>query len=210
MNNGCVAVPILSERGLRPATIMEASTADHLLIKSVDDITESWVRELLLHRCDLPDPKPPMQLKSWVKGKCPSGDPLAGFSSTRATVQVAYEVEGEGGTLRKETFVVKLIPTLGFMSELLISPLADPKPPMQLKSWVKGKCPSGDPLAGFSSTRATVQVAYEVEGEGGTLRKETFVVKLIPTLGFMSSIFRLPASVIKTFIVHGVRTQKEM
>ncbi|XP_037779976.1 uncharacterized protein LOC119576384 isoform X3 [Penaeus monodon] len=100
---------------------MEASTADHLLIKSVDDITESWVRELLLHRCDLPDPKPPMQVKSWVKGKCPSGDPLAGFSSTRATVQVAYEVEGEGGTLRKETFVVKLIPTLGFMSELLVS-----------------------------------------------------------------------------------------
>ncbi|XP_068234508.1 uncharacterized protein [Palaemon carinicauda] len=109
---------------------MEGRITELLLIRHVEDISEKWVKLLLKHRADIPgmsSPPKAITLRHWSRGQCPSQDKLAGFSSTRATVRVEYEVESEAvgqvGKRRvfKETFVVKVVPTIGNMANLLIA-----------------------------------------------------------------------------------------
>ncbi|KAG7170253.1 hypothetical protein Hamer_G024801, partial [Homarus americanus] len=102
---------------------MAETQEEKLLLKKVDDITETWVLRLLKHNLHHTSGKDSrIKLNKWIRDKCSSTDALAGFSSSRATVSVEYEVEGEvEAALRKETFVVKLIPTEGYMSGLLTS-----------------------------------------------------------------------------------------
>nr|XP_045595682.1 uncharacterized protein LOC123756498 [Procambarus clarkii]XP_045595683.1 uncharacterized protein LOC123756498 [Procambarus clarkii]XP_045595684.1 uncharacterized protein LOC123756498 [Procambarus clarkii] len=88
---------------------------EELLVKQVEDITETWVLGLLHHSLHAP-----VRLRRWSRVESSSRDTLAGFSSSRATIEVEYEVEGEA-TLKKETYVVKVIPTEGHMAGLLTS-----------------------------------------------------------------------------------------
>lgn len=92
-----------------------------LLLETVEDITEDWVVRLLNNREDHSEPRPLIRLRRWSRGECPSKDSLAGFSSSRATIKVEYEVERDAQetSTKEETFVIKVIPTHGLMAELL-------------------------------------------------------------------------------------------
>nr|XP_045595774.1 uncharacterized protein LOC123756568 [Procambarus clarkii] len=95
----------------------------HLLARHVEDITEAWVKRLLLHSFTASGREGSITLRRWSRHKCLSPDPLAGHSSSRVTVKVEYEVKGEATTdkLKKQTFVVKMVPTEGHMAGLLTS-----------------------------------------------------------------------------------------
>ncbi|XP_071526350.1 uncharacterized protein [Panulirus ornatus] len=106
---------------------MAGSREETLLVQKMEDISEAWVERLLYNNFHTSDPRPSIRLKKWSKDVCPCTDSLAGFSSSRATLEVEYLLENEvgketrQGSLKKEIYVVKMIPTHGYMTDLLTS-----------------------------------------------------------------------------------------
>ncbi|XP_066952142.1 uncharacterized protein [Macrobrachium rosenbergii] len=100
---------------------MDEEQSINLLLETVEDITDDWVIRLLNNRKDHSGPRPVIHLRKWGKHGCSSTDALSGFSSSRATININYDLTHEDGSEQaaEETLVIKVLPTEGLMADLL-------------------------------------------------------------------------------------------
>ncbi|XP_068234510.1 uncharacterized protein [Palaemon carinicauda] len=99
---------------------MERDTEVNLL-QTVDDITDDWVLRLLNNREDHSGTRPVIHLRKWSKHGCPSKDALSGFSSSRDSIKIEYDLTNEDGSNQtvEETLVIKVLPSDKVMAKLL-------------------------------------------------------------------------------------------
>nr|XP_053656658.1 uncharacterized protein LOC128705520 [Cherax quadricarinatus] len=101
-----------------------------LLVRSANDITETWVLNLLQyhHHHNLSGIGGTVRLRKWCLQDLKSKETLGGGCSSRVIVKVEYEVMGDvehpattEEQLKEETFVVKTVPSQGVMVDMLTS-----------------------------------------------------------------------------------------
>lgn len=93
---------------------------EDMILEKVEDINKKWVERLISKHLHARGDTRPWFLLSWSIKGCPSVDPLAGISSSRASVRAVYRLQ-EGEEEEEMRVVVKVTPTKGLMANLMIS-----------------------------------------------------------------------------------------